>query len=97
MIMIQTRELLDDINSRIMGLEGWKWHGQPGFTLTEKKVRHEKSIAVPFALDIMIGRLILNATAEDCLTAPSEYVRECKRWFLTHKEEDWEMLFKYGF
>lgn len=50
----------------IIPLEQWIWKGKPSNNNYIKR----------FA-----NKLILQATLEECLTSPSEYVRECKKYF----------------
>ena len=64
----------------------WKWWGTPGFL--------SPNASMPKPIDIYVGRILLLAGDVECLTSPSEYVRELKKWLMAHEEKDYKILFK---
>lgn len=71
---------------RISNIRYWKWHGNPGFLCA--------SATVDLSTDIAVGKMVLEASTAECLTSPSEYVRELKVWFLKHKYSDYKIIFE---
>ena len=51
---------------KIQPIEEWDWLGAPRTVTTSMRI---------------INRHILDASLEECLTSPSKYVRECKKYF----------------
>ena len=59
-------------------IEEWTWPGEP-LPLVTRRVGDASLLCQ------QINNLIKNYPLEMCLTSPSEYIRECKKWY-EHKK-----------
>ena len=78
MIDRQIQSLLDMVNEELeiyniatrkryyKPISGWKWKGHPGSSSS---------------LGIMINNMIKEADEGECILSPSEYIRECKKYY----------------
>ena len=58
-------------------IEDWDWLGLPRVATTTMRI---------------INKYILDASLEECLTSPSKYIRECKKYFTAQGTHDNETL-----
>ena len=54
-------------------ISGWKWEGEPGDDRVSFGSRN--------SLGIMINNMIKEADEGECILSPSEYIRECKKYY----------------
>jgi len=77
--------------TNLHSIHRWNWHGEPLSLLS----RANKDLRIstgpyppPPSSWEEVDLLILKSSTEDCLSSESEYIRECKRWFLSFSLED---------
>lgn len=65
-----------ETTSLFAAIEQWQWKGLPCSQNVElHDTRHDKVTYEE------VDWLIRSSTLNDALTSPSEYIRECRRWF----------------
>ena len=57
----------DKTETSFASLREWKWSGKPSYECLMYRIVNREVFAAPIA---------------ECLTSPSEYVRECKKYFM---------------
>ena len=49
----------------------------------------DMKIGYKFVLDKKVNNLIKKADLTECLTSPSEYIREYRKWYEANKDRKW--------
>lgn len=73
--------------TNLESIHEWIWYGKPLSEIKEPDSHPVRSWP-SFRSWSEVDLLILSAAAHECLTSESEYIRECKRWFLNLSLED---------
>ena len=77
--------------TKLDSINDWSWHNSPLSQLPE--LARSTATGLTWHWPALrawddVDLLILEWPAEDCLRSKSEYIRECKKWFLSQSLED---------
>ena len=71
----------------MIDINNWKWEGVLRSSKNPNR-DYNKYVYPKGTVDqalLIIDEMIENADLSECLTSPSEYIRECKKWFVDNE------------